>query len=50
MGTVGRVERPMLEQVARIAGPLLGWDGARCDREVAVEVARRRASDFSRTV
>ena len=50
MGTVGRVDRPMLEQVARIAGPLLGWDGARCDREVADEDARRRAGDFSRTV
>ncbi|MBU3704110.1 MAG: hypothetical protein FGM42_07030 [Ilumatobacteraceae bacterium] len=50
LGTIGRVDKPHLESVARIAAPLLGWDVERAEREVAVEDAKRRAGDFSRTV
>jgi glycerol-3-phosphate dehydrogenase len=48
-GTVGRVDRAMLERVAHFAAPLLGWDAARTAGEVDREDARRRAADFSRT-
>lgn len=50
LGTIGRVDKTHLESVARIAAPLLGWDVERAEREVAVEDAKRRAGDFSRTV
>lgn len=48
-GTVGRVDRTILESVARFAAPVLGWDSARVEREVLAEDARRRAGDVSRT-
>lgn len=50
LGTIGRVDKTHLESVARIAAPLFGWDVERAEREVAVEDAKRRAGDFSRTV
>ena len=50
IGTVGWVDRASLEWVARHAAPLLGWDAARADREVAAEHARRHDAGLSRRV
>ena len=47
-GTVGRVDRSVLSQVASVAAPLLGWDSSRCEREVVAEDARRSSLDLSR--
>lgn len=47
-GTVGRVDRSMLDRVAHFAAPLLGWDAVRAEAEVAREDARRKAIEITR--
>ena len=43
LGTLGPVSRESLAAVARVCGPLWGWDEARCDAEAASEHTRRTA-------
>jgi glycerol-3-phosphate dehydrogenase len=49
VGTVARVDRAVLEWVARFAAPALGWGSARVEREVLAEDLRRRSTEVSRT-